>query len=99
VEWLLSDAVFDVFATAADEYGVSYEFSFGDGVFFEATVGSPPERDLSRFTSEYTMYTPTIRLLATLLDQEDRLVQTGGEETVFGRLPHPEQVTLQASIA
>jgi hypothetical protein len=54
VEWLLSDAVFDVFATAADEHGVSYEFSFGDGVFFEATVGSPPERDLSRFTSEYT---------------------------------------------
>jgi hypothetical protein len=99
VEWLLSDAVFEVFATAADEHGVSYEFSFGDGVLFEATVGAPAERDLSRFTSAYTAYTPTVQLLGALLNQEERLTQTGEEEIVFGRLPDPDQVTLQASLA
>jgi hypothetical protein len=99
VEWMLSDAVFEVFATAADEHGVSYDFSFGEGVFFDATAGPPAERDLSRFTAEYTLYTPTVRLVATLLDQEGRLLQTGGGKTVFGRLPDPDQTTLQASVA
>jgi hypothetical protein len=97
-EWVLSDALFEVFATAADEHGVSYDFSFGEGVFFDATAGPPAERDLSRFTAEYTLYTPTVRLVATLLDQEERLLQGGGGQTVFGRLPDPDQATLQASV-
>jgi hypothetical protein len=70
-----------------------------DCLFFDATVGPPSERDLSRFTAEYTLYTPTVRLVATLLDQEGRLLQTGGGKTVFGRLPDPVQTTLQASVA
>jgi hypothetical protein len=98
-EWLLSDAVFKVFATAADQHGVSYDFEFGGGVFFDATVGPPEERNLSRFSDEYTSYTPTVRLIAALLNQEERLVQTNREEVVFGRLPAPDQTTLQASVA
>lgn len=43
----LSDAVFDVFCTAADEYGIEYEFDFADGVFFAGVSGPPSDRDLS----------------------------------------------------
>jgi hypothetical protein len=67
--------------------------------FFDATAGPPGERDLSRFSNEYTSYTPTLRVISTLLDQEERLVQTSREKIVFGRSPDPAQTTLQASAA
>jgi hypothetical protein len=92
--WRLTDAMFDVFATAADDHEVSYEFEFGGGLFFDATAGLPGKRCLSRFLSEYTMYTATVRLLATLLDQENQLPNTGGNPIVFGQTPDPEQMTL-----
>ena len=98
-EWVLSDAVFEVLATAAEERGVSYDFEFGERVFFDATAGPPCERDLSGFLDEYTLCTSPVRLIATLLDQEERLVQTSREKIVFGRSPDPAQTTLQASAA
>jgi hypothetical protein len=95
-EWRLTDAIFEVFATAADEYGNTYEFGIGSGPLFEATVGPPPERDLSRFVDAYPSVLSIVTLIATLLDGENKH-STGRTEVMFGKPPDQDQVTLQAA--
>lgn len=97
-EWRLTDAIFEVFATAADEYGNTYEFGIGSGPLFEATVGPPPERDVSRFVDAYPSVLPIVTLIATLLDAETQL-RSDRAEITFGRLPDPDQVTIQAAVS
>jgi hypothetical protein len=97
-EWLLSDAIFEVFATSSAEYGTDYEFAIGSGPLFEATVGPPSERNLSRLTETHESVLPIVRLIARLLDAESQLRSDRGEIT-FGRVPDPAQVTLQAAVS
>jgi hypothetical protein len=92
----LSDAVFDVFCTAADDYGIEYEFDFADGVFFAAVSGPPSDRDLSPFLAAYPRVGRRVRLIATLLAAEEQL--SSSEDIVYGRSPDPAQVTLQTAV-
>jgi DNA-binding MarR family transcriptional regulator len=98
-EWHLSNAVFEVLVTAADEYDVEYEFDFGTGVTMEAFAGSPPiERDLQLLLSKYSDLKPIVRLLATLLDQGNR-IKTDYRHLSLGKHPDPQQSTLEAAVS
>ena len=99
-DWHLSTAFFEVLTTAADTHGVEYSVRFGSDETLAAFSGPPPiERDFGPLLSANSRLTSLLKLLATLLDQTDRLETTHEVVSVsLGKHPDPKQSTLTSAV-